>query len=452
MMKEMQRTRTKNPDILKLSNGSMVRGFVINSAAGTKSDKVRGQPADIIYVDEMDYIPDTDFKAVTAIIMDKKNTELWATTTPSGLKSKFYFLCTDKNLGYKEFHYPATVSPNWNEETERYMRQQYNESEYVHEIMAEFGDVSGGWYPRSVIDASLRVYDMNEYVRREGCLYAIGLDWNEAPVGLQGCIVEYSPGQNLLTMVGKFNMSDSEFTQLKSIEKVVEMNAKWKPNLIWADAGFGTTQIETLKRYAMEHPSLGILSKIRGLNMGSTEEIRDPWNGEIRKKRMKTLISDVSLRQMEMGRCLFPASEDQKNMLVDELRSYRVDHYNQLGDPVFAKMNDHMLTAWQVAVYAMVITYSNLNKVMTMESIAAAPAYGVAKNRIPDFQYTGSLRLPKKVTDEMRKNAIAQQQHSRSVDFDRVSLAPDAKRDGLGRRTFEGSRSDFRERRQRRDL
>lgn len=443
MMKEMVRTRTKNPDLLKLSNGSMVRGFVINSAAGTKSDKVRGQPADIIYVDEMDYIPDSDFKAVTAIIMDKKNTELWATTTPSGLKSKFYFLCTDKNFGYKEFHYPAMVSPNWNPEVERYMRQQYNETEYVHEILAEFGDVEGGWYPRAAIDQSLRPYVFRDCVRREGCIYAIGLDWNEAPVGLQGCVVEYDPGHNMLTLVDKFNMSESEFTQLKSIEKVVEVNQKWRPHLIWADAGFGTTQIETLKRYAMEHPSLGMLSKIRGLNMGATEEIRDPWNGEIKKKRMKALISDVTLRQLEMQRCALPMAEDQKNLLVDQMRSYRVDHYNQMGDPIFAKGIDHSLTSWQIGIYAIVVTYSNLNKVTTVDMIMTAPSFANAKNKAPDFQYTGSLKLPKKVTDEMRKDAIQKQRHPRSIDpIERISVAG-PHRDGIGRRAFEGGRSSF---------
>jgi hypothetical protein len=52
--------------------------------------------------------------------------------------------CTDPSLGFKEFWFPSWENPMYNEQTDQRMRNQYNDTEYTHEIMADWGTVEMG--------------------------------------------------------------------------------------------------------------------------------------------------------------------------------------------------------------------------------------------------------------------------------------------------------------------
>lgn len=420
MLKASVKTRTKHPDILELKNGSKIRGFCINSRSGTDPNKVRGQPADIIYVDEMDYIPEEDFKPVFAILAENPQTQLWATTTPCGLKQHFYFLCTELSRGYREFYYPATVSPNWTPQLEKMLRQMYSKVEYQHEVLAEWGDVEGGWYPAKAIDQSLSNYTWADCRRKDGCIYTLGVDWNDAGHGVHGIVLEYDPNTTMMTVVDKFIEQDPEFTQLMAIERIIGISRKWKVNLVWADSGYGSTQLESLRAYALRHPELKLVNKIRGVNMGQHEEIPDPWTGQKKKKRVKVLIADLTRRKIEENRCIFPVSEDEKGGLVDQIRSLQVVRYSQNGDPVFTDENDHTLTAWSVAMYALIMTYSDITKVFFTDTTTFAPSVIETPKGKVNVD-TGSINM----SDQMKSHYLADIKRQKFGSRELPSRAPD---------------------------
>jgi hypothetical protein len=112
--------KTKNPQRLELVNGSKVLGFSSGSKSASKSDKVRGQDANYIVIDEADYLDDQDLEAILAILASHPDCGLWASSTPTGRHAKFYQWCTDKNLGFKEFWYISQESNRWTPEATIY--------------------------------------------------------------------------------------------------------------------------------------------------------------------------------------------------------------------------------------------------------------------------------------------------------------------------------------------
>ena len=91
----------------KLSDNTKAKisGFV--SGLGVKTDgsgggTIRGQSADIIYLDEMDMIPEEILeKVVTPILLTRSDTIMVATSTPIGKKGKFHEWCLER-ADYKE--------------------------------------------------------------------------------------------------------------------------------------------------------------------------------------------------------------------------------------------------------------------------------------------------------------------------------------------------------------
>ena len=60
-------TNTKSPFQIGFSNGSFIKGFTTGAASGGGADNIRGQRADAIYLDESDYMNDSDFDSIMAL-------------------------------------------------------------------------------------------------------------------------------------------------------------------------------------------------------------------------------------------------------------------------------------------------------------------------------------------------------------------------------------------------
>lgn len=448
MLKNSVKSRTKNPDVIKLKNGSVARGFVINSQTGTKPDKIRGQGAEILYIDETDFIPKGDFKPIYAIIVDNPNTELWMTSTPSGKREHFWRACNEKNLGYKEFYYPGMVSPVWTKEVEEYLKLQLTRQEYQHEILAEWGEVNQGVYPKEAIDHAIQLYTYSECIRSDDNLYALGIDWNGSDIGVHGSVVEYDPKTGIFKLIDRFVSNEPTFTQIRAVEKIVEYNKKWQPHLIWADAGFGGSQLEMLQKYAIENPSSKMLGKIRGVNMKASEEIPDPLTGGLRKKMTKTLMVDLTIRQIENFRCVFPQLEDEVHGLVDQLRNYTIVRYSNSGDPVYSQGEEHALTAWQVAVYAIIMTYSDIKTGALTNPILSAPSLLSEKHAMPLQETGASLVIEDRLLKAMRADILRKKIHPRDIPTSPrvMNTGPAPRRLGreaVGQRESFGKRGSF---------
>ena len=394
---------TKNPYRIEFHNGSKILGFTSGTRTGAKSTGIRGQDAHMILIDEADYMSPPDFEVILAIQASRPDVQIWASSTPTGKREMFWRFCTEDQLGFKEFHFPSSVSPTWSEATERLERAQYSDAGYKHEFEAEFGDVAEGVFLRKHVDASLRDYDLKAIRRNPGSLYIMGVDWNAAGNGT--CIIitewnkELNSGTGAFKLVHKKIISQEEFTQVRSCEEVIRLNDIWNPSWIYVDVGYGQTQIEMLRKYGMEHMLTGLANKVKGIYFGDRMEIRDPVTKQVVKKHMKPFMVNLCARRMEDGQIILPESEDIKLGLVGQIRDYTVIRTTALGQPVYSEENDHALVAWGLTILGATIEHSDMVKQNRSVSIGIGGSFG-AKTET-DFL------LNKKKQDEEKRERTA---------------------------------------------
>ena len=143
---------TQNPFQLVLKNGSAVLGFTTGASSGSGAPSIRGQRADYIFMDEVDYMHDADFDTIMTIAAERPDIGIFMSSTPTGRRGKFYQACTNKKLGFTEHYHPSTHNPNWNEQMEAEFRAQLSEQGYIHEILAEFGTEETGVFNKEKVD------------------------------------------------------------------------------------------------------------------------------------------------------------------------------------------------------------------------------------------------------------------------------------------------------------
>ena len=158
--KELKRV-TKNPYWIEFNNGAIICGFTTGASSGSGGASIRGQRADAIYMDEVDYMSEADFDSVMAIAGERPDITIFMSSTPTGKRSKFWLACTNPKMGFKEHFHPSMHNPNFDERMDAEFKAQLSEQGYVHEILAEFGTQDTGVFDKNKIDAA-----------REGLCYA----------------------------------------------------------------------------------------------------------------------------------------------------------------------------------------------------------------------------------------------------------------------------------------
>lgn len=398
-LKASIKRNTKNPYRVEFHNGSKILGFTSGTRTGSKSTGIRGQDAHMILIDEADYLSPSDFEVILAIQASRPDVQIWASSTPTGKREMFWRFCNETQLGYKEFHFPSSVSPSWSVQTERMERAQYSDAGYKHEFEAEFGDVAEGVFLRKFVDASIQDYPVNKIRRNPESLYTIGVDWNTSKNGTCIIVTEWNKslngGRGAFRVVGKNVITQEEFTQVRSCEEIIRLNEIWNPEAIYVDQGYGHTQIEMLRKYGIENPNSGLINKIKGIYFGDRMEIRDPVTKQMVKKHMKPFMVNLAARRMEDGQVIFPESEDIKNGLVGQIRDYTVIRTTALGQPIYSDEADHAIVAWMLSILAATMEFSDMAKASRVASISLAGKFGERVNT--DFV------LNKKKIEEERK-------------------------------------------------
>ncbi|MGL4820584.1 MAG: LAGLIDADG family homing endonuclease [Bacilli bacterium] len=203
-LKESVSSITKNPYVIQFKNKSYIKLFTAGTRSGAEGGSLRGQRADWLYLDEVDYMSDKDFEAIYAITFEApKRIGCMIASTPTGRRGMFYKACVEMRFnqtlkmnkenkycitdydrqtaeGWKEFYFPTMVNPEWSEAMERELKQQFTTAAYEHEVLAEFGTESIGVFNKDFIDeASNRAYMYDEYPRKLGPI-AIGVDWDKS--------------------------------------------------------------------------------------------------------------------------------------------------------------------------------------------------------------------------------------------------------------------------------
>lgn len=406
-------TRIKHdPYLLELGNGSSLKGFTTGTSSGSKAGAARGQEADIIILDEADYLHKDDLVAILPLLQktDEKSTEekeLWVASTPSGRHDFFYQWA--HSAGFKEFFFPSWVSPAWNADTEREAHELFpNQNDYDREYGAEWGEETEGVYPHGYVDRALELsdtfisggkWDYAKQIPKGGCLYTIGVDWNAHVNGVQIVVLEYdnayiTPEDLKSNVRGRFRIAQrvtidsKEYTQTKAVARLIELNFQWQPKAIYVDEGFGAVQVEDLRRYGHDHPESQILARLKPINFSSMHEIRDPVNKQLVKKHMKPFMVNNSVLFFEKNLLLLNRADHE---FEKQLRDYTVERRNHEGRPVYSQGNDHILDAFNLCLLAYTMEFTDLGRPIYTTNMMVGGRFG--EKRSEQLMENGDIKI-----------------------------------------------------------
>jgi len=380
---EVKRSVANPFHIIELYNGARIVMFPSGAKTGSGAASIRGQKADLIVLDEMDYLNESDIENVLAMLMEHGDVKLWCSSTPSGKREHFWRFCTER-MDFKEFHYTSMVNPSWSPEMEQELRLFYRtELGWKHEILAEFGEHAKGVFQSNFVEDSQVNYKYEEQVPKSKWIYSLGTDWNDTANGTKLCIVGFDMERKKFRVVEKITVQKAGWTQLTAIAELRRLNRKWRPKYIYVDEGYGTVQIELIKKIGIEAQFSGdpnaeadmMLMNIKGIDFGSKVDIFDPFTKEPRSVPMKPYLVNNAVSKFELGMVEISRYDD---VLYKQLLGYTVVRVTQLGVPVYeaGPDGDHDLDAFMLGLLAFSLELSEFTNVEHNGIISFAGRFG----------------------------------------------------------------------------
>ena len=345
---------------IELKNGSLMEGFAGGADSGNKKGVgIRGSDADMIYLEEADYIDEESIRgAGLPILMTTPDVTVTAFSTPSGFKTLYYKWCVE-DPHYIEFYHDYKVL-DWYKNIEA-ERSSFTEEKWNHEMLALFSDSASGVYKKSYVDRALYVYKYEDTHRMANWVYCMGVDWNEEH-GTELVVLGQNKFTNTFRVVDVQHVPKSEFTQLSGIAKLIELNKKWLPRFIYIDrGGGGSTNYEVLMQEAM-----------RQYDSGASIEVKDIYTNDKRKEPAKPFMVNASIRMFEQGLIHISAAD---KILEAQLRNYIIERTTPSKVPVYGradeKIEDHRLDALNLAIVAFHLEFDDLYKTQVVTEVAA---------------------------------------------------------------------------------
>lgn len=294
MMKQMIKRDIHHK--LELENGAVITGLTAGSKSGNGAANTRGQRADVIVLDEVDYMGSEQITNVINIRNEEpERIRVIAASTPSGKHEEYYKWCTGashryapkeediKNYQFTGYEYTANTSGNgWteifapsivnkgllkvNNETNRTyiedLKTELTEMRFIQEVMAEFGEEEMGLYKERFIQSAIKrgilfdhkyTTDMDQaelknfLKKNPPTIKLLGVDWDKVQNGSTLVGVEFDHmhrnehGQiePIFKVMFNIEIPRSEFTYTNAVNKIVELNDTYQFDWIAIDRGYG---------------------------------------------------------------------------------------------------------------------------------------------------------------------------------------------------------------------
>ena len=372
----------RKPFRVEFENGSTISAHTANVRSSRKGSSIRGAEADLLLIDEMDHgIDEVVTEVIMPIFMGNKTSAMVSASTPSGRRGLFYTWSSEgSKMGIKEFHYPSTISPNWDEKAAALYRRTLTREQYVHEVESEFGTYMEGVYRHKDLDIAMSKYNYADCKYDPKCQYIMGVDWNEN-FGVCIVIVE-------MNRIGKYRIvlskivEKQEFTQMQGVNEIIRLHREeWPCNYIYVDRGYGNTQIELLKSYGMQNKSSNLVNIVKEIDYGSTLEIRDPISNQKVSKPAKSFMVNNSCLVLESHNISIPEEEDQEYGIIGQMRNFRISRISNTGVPVYeGDNNDHSLNAVLLALTGFMLEYENHDTYKPIDTIALIKRFNVPRD------------------------------------------------------------------------
>ena len=379
------KSKTKNPYQLTFDNGSAILGFTAGTRSGQGGASLRGQRADLIYMDEADYLNDSEIETVVAIALESSDIQIILTSTPTGKRAFFYKACTNPKMGYKEFYTPSTAMPNWGPTMEDEFRAMFSQIGYQHEVLAEFGAEVTGVFNKAKVDAAIEVESYAyipltsqqlDYITEKKLkvnvvgpfgpgnpapkgVRTIGVDWDKYGEVSTIIVTEYNFELNRFMPVFRSDISKSDFSLDAAVKKIIELNTTYNPQWIYCDRGFGEYQIETLRLYGTTNPESGLDKKVKGWHFSQNIELIDPVTKIMEKKPAKHFMINTLDTLFHRDKIMMSPFDE---LLYRQIINYNVIKISQNGAPIFTSIDEHALDAFMLSILAFALEMPDLTK------------------------------------------------------------------------------------------
>ncbi len=450
--------RTSNPFIIEFNNGSAIMGFTVGATKGQAGASVRGQRADFIFIDEIDYINREGIDATTSIALENpKEIGIWISSTPTGKRDFFYNACTNPRTGYKSYHFPSMVNPNFDEKMEGELRATMTEQAYIHEVLAEFGEETVGVFNKEAIDRATTQYvysyfELNAYQREEfkkkgfnlkDIVYfptysksnpappayrVVGIDWDKYGEATQIIVTEFDELLKKFRVAHRYEIPKGDFTFDNAVQKAIEVNEIWNPKFIYVDGGSGEYQIETLRLYGKDNPETGLDKKVKRIQFSQNVEIRDPVTKEVVQKQAKGFMVDQTSILLERDQIAMSPFDD---IIWTQMQNYQVVRRSASGDPIFTSEDDHALDALMLTILGFTLEFPDITNII-FKMNPATKAFSVKSNEVERIREK-MFSNESDVYGQKKKRKIEIQSSARHTNNNVLGYKKKRSRGGFGR-------------------
>lgn len=404
----------------ELSNGTIITGLTAGASNGTNGgNNTRGQAADLIVLDEVDYIGSSQLTNIINIRNEApERIRIMAASTPCGKHEEFYKWCVgasksyvvkqddidnirftgynietadergEKGNGWVQVYSPSLVNRELlkiNPDTEQTylqdLKDELSELRYDQEVMANFGDEEMGVYQKrfikSAIDEGRRVThryvdlenedEIRAFLRKRKGPVVMAVDWDKVQAGttMVGLYLDKEhmneDGYNEPKFKTFFRVEipRTEFTYVNAVNKVVELNDMFDFDWIAVDRGYGEVQIELFKQYGIANPQSGLAEKVVGYQFGQKIEVRDPHTHKKDKKPLKPFMVNNSVITFEKEKIVLDPTD---KLLIEQLEAYRIKSISTTGLPTYTDENEHAVDALNLCLLIIEQKYGTLFK------------------------------------------------------------------------------------------
>lgn len=383
LIKRRVTRNTRNPYCIEFKDNSRIVGFTTGASSNSGGASIRGQRANMIACDEMDYLGENDFENISMLAAERSDIRMVCSSTPTGKHGDFWKICIDPKTGYKLHHHPSYHNPNWNEQMEAEFRAELTETGYIHEVLAEFGPQETGVFNKKYLDRAIQIdnYAYTELNRiqemrlqKSGDEYPImytpinnrfkrnifrtmGIDWDKYGASSSIVILDYDEEFEKFRVIKRVEVPKTEYSYDNAINLIVELNRIYNPSWIYADRGSGEYQIERLHILGEEDRSSGLKVKVKGFRFNNKIEVPDPTTKTTKEEPLKPFMVNQLTIAFERNMIILSPFDE---VLYKQLTDYEVEKISQSGQPIYSSKNEHFIDALGLALLAFVMEFPDL--------------------------------------------------------------------------------------------
>ncbi len=372
-----------NPYLIEFLDNSRILGFTTGASSNSGGASIRGQRANMIACDEMDYLGEGDFENITMLAAEREDIRICVSSTPTGKRGDFYNICTNPKIGYSLHHHPSTHNPNWSEVMEAEFRSQLSELGYIHEVLAEFGTQDTGVFNKDCLDKAIKLdnYAYNELTNvqkirlertgdempimytpiggkfKRNIFRTMGVDWDKYGASSSILILDYDEDFGKFRVLKRVEVPKSEYSYDNAVNLIVELNDIYNPSWIYVDRGSGEYQIERLHILGDENKASGLKNKVKGWQFKEKIQVPDAAQKVFHEEPLKPFMVNQLTIAFERQRIILSPYDE---VLYKQLIDYEVERISQSGLPIYTSKNEHFIDALGLAYLAFVLEFPNL--------------------------------------------------------------------------------------------